>query len=81
MRGLLDRSAAGAGARPPLPDLPPDVQAVVRHGTSHEYLTLLNHGTMTVTVPLPSPAPDLLNAGTVTDAVTLPPRGVAGLRR
>jgi beta-galactosidase len=81
MRGLMDRIAAEAGARPPLPDLPPDVQAVVRHGDGSEYLILLNHGTMAATVPLPSPAPDLLDGGTVVEAVTLAPRGVAVLRR
>jgi beta-galactosidase len=81
MRELLDRAAAEAGVAPVLPGLPDHVQAVVRHGADRAYLFLLNHGAEAVTVPVPTPAVNLLGdrERPVTE-VTLPPRGVAVLR-
>ncbi|MFI5607827.1 beta-galactosidase [Amycolatopsis sp. NPDC051903] len=78
MRTLVDRITAEAGVSPVLPGLPAGVQAVVRHGAGESYLFLLNHGEEAVTVPLPSPAADLLtDPGRPSDAVQLAPRGVA----
>jgi beta-galactosidase len=80
MRALLDLARADAGVQPVLPDLPRDVQAIVRHGEGASYLFLLNHGTTAATVALPGPAVDLLGSAGPVDAVTLAPRGVAVLR-
>lgn len=81
-RALLDRVRAEAGVAPVLPDLPDQVQAVVRHAADRDYLLLLNHSTGPTAVPLPEPATDLLTDpdGAPSDTVTLPPRGVAVLR-
>ncbi|MGS2616423.1 beta-galactosidase [Micromonospora sp. LZ34] len=81
MRAVLDRVRAEAGVEPVLPGLPDGVQAVRRHGPDRSYLFLLNHGGVEVTVPLPTPAVDLLGGGDrPIDLVTLAPRGVAVLR-
>ncbi|HEY3502667.1 MAG TPA: beta-galactosidase [Actinocatenispora sp.] len=80
MRTLVDRVLAETGVTPPLPDLPPAVQATVRHDGDVDYVFLLNHGTEPVTVPLVEPTPDLLTDPSVPLAeVSLPPRGVAVL--
>ncbi|UJW29459.1 beta-galactosidase [Saccharothrix sp. AJ9571] len=82
MRALFDRVTAEASAAPVLPGLPDGVQAVVRRGTGHDYLIVLNHNTTDVTVPLPAPAPDLLgDPGVALDEVVLGSRGVAVVRR
>ena len=80
MRALLDLARADAGVEPVLPDLPRDVQAIVRHSEHASYLFLLNHGSHAATVALPRPAVDLLGSADLVDAVTLAPRGVAVLR-
>ncbi|MGA6161740.1 beta-galactosidase [Amycolatopsis magusensis] len=82
MRAVFDRVTAEASAAPVLAGLPDGVQAVVRRGTEHDYLIVLNHNTSDVTVPLPAPAPDLLGDPEVAlDEVVLGSRGVAVLRR
>ena len=75
-RALLARIAAGAGARPVLKGLPPEVEAV-RRG---ELLFLLHHGREPVTVRLPGTHHDLLTGTTFTDEVTLGRYGVVVLR-
>ncbi|WP_203918207.1 beta-galactosidase [Rugosimonospora africana] len=82
MRALLDRVRADAGVVPVLPGLPAGVQAVIRHGTDHAYLFLLNHGSEPARIPLPVPGVDLLGESPEPVAqVALPARGVAVLRQ
>jgi beta-galactosidase len=70
-----------AGVAPVLADLPDGVQAILRHGTDHSHLFLLNHGGAPVSVALPAPALDLLGERSRTiDVVALAPRAVAVLR-
>lgn len=73
---LIGRALDDAGVTGPLPELPPDVEAV-RRG---EVLFLLNHGADTVRVPVPEPATDLLTGSPARGHVTLTPRAVAALR-
>ncbi|MEV1009911.1 beta-galactosidase [Streptomyces sp. NPDC049881] len=73
---LLSRAAAAAGVEPPLPAVPPGVEAVGRG----PLLFLLNHTAAPVEVPLPTPHTDVLTGRHHTTAIPLPPNGVAALR-
>lgn len=75
LRDLLADVAAGAGVRPPLDGLPPQVEAV-RRG---ELLFVFNHSRETVTVEIPGTHRDLLTGELVTDSVELARYGAAVL--
>ncbi|WP_020658458.1 beta-galactosidase [Amycolatopsis benzoatilytica] len=79
MRTLFDRITAEADVSPVLPGLPDGVQAVVRRGGT-DYLFLLNHNSVPVTVSLPSPGTDVLtDPAPPSSEVDLAPYGVAVL--
>ncbi|WP_027341063.1 beta-galactosidase [Hamadaea tsunoensis] len=77
MRAVLDLARADAGVAPVLPDLPADVQAIVRHGHGSDYLFLLNHGSATARIAVSGV--DVLGGGPV-DGVELAARDVALVR-
>lgn len=81
LRALLDRVRAEAGVAPVLPDLPDGVQATIRRGADAEYVFLLNHGGSAAEVPLERAGTDLITGEESGASVSLPPRGVAVLRR
>jgi beta-galactosidase len=73
---LISRLLEEAGVSPELPELPPGVEAVTRHGQDgRRWHVLLNH--RADAVPLPEPGHDLLTGGQVTE---LAPGGCAVLR-
>ncbi|MEU4615417.1 beta-galactosidase [Streptomyces umbrinus] len=75
LRELLAGVASGAGVRPVLDGLPPQVEAV-RRG---DLLFVLNHGRETVTVQVPGSHRDLLTGQQVTGSVELARLGAAVL--
>ncbi|WTP60557.1 beta-galactosidase [Streptomyces phaeochromogenes] len=75
LRELLAGVASGAGVRPVLDGLPPQVEAV-RRG---DLLFVLNHGRETVTVQVPGTYRDLLTGQQVTGSVELARLGAAVL--
>ncbi|MDQ1025738.1 beta-galactosidase [Streptomyces umbrinus] len=75
LRELLTGVASGAGVRPVLDGLPPQVEAV-RRG---DLLFVLNHGREAVTVRVPGTYRDLLNGQQVTGALELGRLGAAVL--
>ncbi|MEU5290584.1 beta-galactosidase [Streptomyces umbrinus] len=75
LRELLAGVASGAGVRPVLDGLPPQVEAV-RRG---DLLFVLNHGRETVTVQVPGSHRDLLTGQQVTGSVELAGLGAAVL--
>ncbi|WP_405543271.1 beta-galactosidase [Streptomyces phaeochromogenes] len=75
LRELLTGVASGAGVRPVLDGLPPQVEAV-RRG---DLLFVLNHGRETVTVRVPGTHRDLLTGQQVTGSVELARLGAAVL--
>ncbi|MEU8867503.1 beta-galactosidase [Streptomyces umbrinus] len=75
LRELLAGVATGAGVRPVLDGLPPQVEAV-RRG---DLLFVLNHGREAVTVQVPGTYRDLLTGQQVTDSVGLARLGAAVL--
>lgn len=75
LRHLLAGVASGAGVRPVLDGLPPQVEAV-RRG---DLLFVLNHGRETVTVQVPGSHRDLLTGQQVTGSVELAGLGAAVL--
>ena len=75
LRGLLAGVASGAGVRPVLDGLPPQVEAV-RRG---DLLFVLNHGREAVTVRVPGTYRDLLTGQQVTESLELERLGAAVL--
>jgi beta-galactosidase len=75
LRDLLAGVASGAGVRPVLDGLPPQVEAI-RRG---DLLFVLNHGRETVTVQVPGSHRDLLTGQQVTGSVELARLGAAVL--
>ncbi|WP_406487704.1 DUF4434 domain-containing protein [Streptomyces phaeochromogenes] len=75
LRELLTGVVSGAGVRPVLDGLPPQVEAV-RRG---DLLFVLNHGRETVTVRVPGTHRDLLTGQQVTGSVELARLGAAVL--
>ncbi|MFJ6213441.1 beta-galactosidase [Streptomyces sp. NPDC092296] len=76
LRRLLADAARRAGAHPPLPGLPDEVEAVRRGAL----LFLLNHGDQQVTVDLTGRHRDLLTGRSTDGAIRLPRYGAAVLR-
>ncbi|GAA3454784.1 beta-galactosidase [Dactylosporangium matsuzakiense] len=74
LRDTLLSAVRAAGAAPVVEGAPPYVEAARRD----RYLFLLNHSdARAATVTVPGPGRDLLTGAAVTDAVDLPPLGVA----
>ncbi|MBV9383327.1 MAG: beta-galactosidase [Streptosporangiaceae bacterium] len=80
MRRIVLAAARAAGAGPPVPGLPPGVEAVRRAGPRGSYLLLLNHSGDQADIGLPVPMADLLGAPGPRARILLPARGVAVLR-
>jgi beta-galactosidase len=76
---MLTKAATAAGVPPVLPDAPPGVEAVRRHGTDgHSWLFAFNHSDDSVA--LPATGRELLSGRTVTGTLDLEPGGAAVLR-
>ena len=69
-----------SGVRPVAPGLPEGVEATVRRGPDAEYLFLLNHGEVTVEVPVPAGGRDFLTDAPTESTFSLPPLGAAVIR-
>ncbi len=80
MSRIVVGAADEAGARPPLPGLPPGIEAVRRTARDRSYLVLLNHRGAEADIALGAPMSDLLGESGPQERISLPARGVAVFR-